>query len=85
MEATFKPTSFKFKMDDRYFVQIQLHEKASDGFDVCEVVGVFQHLTDAKAFAQWRLNESSRVFAKAVHVFSRDAQIETYRKQAVAA
>jgi hypothetical protein len=83
--ATFKPTNYQLQMNDQYFVQVQYYEKSSDGFDVCEVAGVFARISDAREFAQWRLASDRAAIAKAVHVFTRDAQIEMFRRQQVPA
>lgn len=82
MRATFKPTGFVFQFDDKYFVQAQHNEKTADGFDLCRTLGCFENYSDALSFARVI---SERIGVKAVHIFTRDQQIEVIRSEEVAA
>lgn len=80
MKATFKPTGFVFTFEDKYFVQAQHDEKQADGFDVCRTLGCFETYSDALDFAR---TVAKRFHVKAVHIFTREAQIETIHLKAV--
>lgn len=74
MKATFKPTGYVFKFEDRYFVTAQHDEKSADGFDIERTLGCFENYSDALDFARPVLIRNG---VKAVRIFTREHQIET--------
>jgi hypothetical protein len=75
MQATFKPTNYKFQFEDTYFVEVQY----TDG--TCKCIASTEEFNHAKLLAEAVLERSS---VKAVYVFTRTHQHLSLHKRAIA-